>query len=266
MSDDLADLVLDGTAPFPARKAAGYALAQIGTLEAKRKLLPLTADKPDDPTFDLKGRHYGAIGPEERRSRIADRTYAATASNYYGAYAGFLSELDRGGFDARGHTIAGLGWAKQFASRRENYERTARIARRITIAALDEIDQPGVADTLAEMLIAASGTYADSPLTPPRHYSWDKEEEAISAPILSGSARCDAGFSKHLQRGPLAIRSLAYCQRNSRIADRKISRGYWRGRRRWTFRCHNETYAEMAGAISWMGNVACIEAWLAVQR
>ena len=55
MSDDLAELMLDGTAPLEVRKAAGYALVRIGTDEAKRRILPLTTGRPDDPTLDLKG-------------------------------------------------------------------------------------------------------------------------------------------------------------------------------------------------------------------
>ena len=55
MSDDLASLVLDSTAPLEARKAAGYALATIGTLAARQKLMPLIEDCPDDLNFDLKG-------------------------------------------------------------------------------------------------------------------------------------------------------------------------------------------------------------------
>lgn len=49
MSDDLASLMLDPTAPLQNRVSAGYALVKIGTPDARRRLLPLVTGGPDDP-------------------------------------------------------------------------------------------------------------------------------------------------------------------------------------------------------------------------
>jgi hypothetical protein len=57
--------------------------------------------------------------------------------------------------------LVGLAWARQFADSRSDFEHTVRIARRIAIASLAEIDQPGVADALADMLCGGPGL-ADS--------------------------------------------------------------------------------------------------------
>src|SRR5262249_20184861 len=55
MSDNLAELMLDTIVPMESRRAAGYALARIGTPAARSRIRPLIDDYLQDPELDLKG-------------------------------------------------------------------------------------------------------------------------------------------------------------------------------------------------------------------
>ncbi len=270
MSDDLANLMLDENAPFSARKEAGYALAKIGTPEAKRKTLPLTADCRDDANLDLKGLALrcnwpeGMTVPDLLKSLVPPRV-----DNYHGAYDGFLLQLDESGFDARGFAIAGLAWAKQFAGRQNDYEHVVRIARRIAIASLDDLDRPGVADALADLIIDAAHTYSDSPLTQPRPiYSWDRKEDvAEPAPVLLERSEerrklLDTLAAREFEKFKLwhaaeATPGLLTIEDFPWLLERATSSAFSMQQR--------ANYVEFAWAISWGNSVSCIEAWLAVR-
>ena len=81
----------------------------------------------------------------------------------YGAYEGFLLELDRDGFAATGHLAAGLHWAKAQTSDSPDTNAMQRIAMRIAQAALHHLNDPLVARELTALLNAWARHYT-SPL------------------------------------------------------------------------------------------------------
>jgi hypothetical protein len=213
MSDALADLMLDPTAPLQSRKAAGYALSKIGTPESRRRLIPLIAGSADDPEMELKGLSLQCNWPEN--ISVPDLLAAMKPradSNYSGAYDGFLLHLEHSGFDARGHRLQGLQWARQFARKGGDHEWTNRIAKRIAIASLDEIDQPGVAQALADLILDAADAHDGSPLSPPRRYSAERAM-GEEVPVLSTKPAARAALGDALAARTAENRDLWWAAR-----------------------------------------------------
>jgi hypothetical protein len=269
MSDDLADLVLDVTAPQHTRTSAGYALAKVGTAGARRRLLPLTAGGLDNPDFELKGLALRCNWPDGLT--VPELLAAVTqprASRYYGAYESFIFALDHEGFEARGHRLAGLAWARQFVRRQGDAEATVRIARRIAIASLDEIDEPGVAEALTKLILDAAEAHVGSPLEPPRRFSLGMKEPENEPPVLAG---------KPAVRRKLIDALAAYASK-----DRDL---WWTARGTpgllvpddfpWLLQqatnlslpmSQRENYAELARMLPWSDSIAGVEAWLAARE
>jgi hypothetical protein len=269
MGDDLAGLVLDPIAPLEARKAAAYALVKVGTREARSRLRPLIEDHPDDPDFDLKGLALRCNWPDGLT--VDELLHAITpprTRNYHGAYAGFLLVLDHERFDARGHRGAGLRWARPFVRQDLDYDSAGRIAKRIAIASLDEIDDPGIAAALADLLLEAAESYGGAPLTPPHRYDWAGEEPEERTAMLD--------------RRPSVRRKLLAAIATRASKDSKL---WWAAREApgllvaddfpWLLERavdsalpmpEREAYAELARMLPWGDRVDCIEAWLAVRE
>ena len=153
LSDDLADLVLDSAAPMTMRIAAGYALGECGDTMARERLKPLIAGLPEDDADQLKGIALRCSWPDHMST--SDMLKALTARrrpSLYGAYAGFLAELDRDEFAAAGHLTAGLRWAQTQSSDLSGAGDMHRIAMRIAQAALHELDDPAVERELITLL------------------------------------------------------------------------------------------------------------------
>ena len=153
LSDDLADLVLDSAAPMPIRAAAGYALRECGHQSARQRLKPLIAGLPEDQEDELKGVALRCNWPDHLST--PDLLHALTARrrpSLYGAYEGFLLELERDEFVAAGHLPAGLRWAKAQASDLRDSDVMHRIAMRIAQAALHQLDDPAVSSELIPLL------------------------------------------------------------------------------------------------------------------
>src|SRR5439155_25509196 len=103
LSEPLADLVLDTTAPLGARQSAGYGLSRFGTGPARARLKPLIAGGADDPNQDLKGIALRCNYPE--RLTVPELLAALTPQRrrtYGGAYSSFLYQLDSEHFDSTG--------------------------------------------------------------------------------------------------------------------------------------------------------------------
>ena len=269
MGDDLASLVLDPIAPLEARKAAGYALAKVGTREARSRLLPLIEDHPEDSDSDLKGLALRCNWPDGLTvDELLQAITPPRARNYHGAYAGFLLMLDHERFDARGHRAAGLRWAKPFVRQDLDYDSAGRIARRIAIASLDEIDDPDIAAGIADLLLEAAESYGGSPLVPPSRYDWAGEEPEERTAMLD-------------QR-PSVRRKLLAALATRTAKDSKL---WWAARETpgllvpddfpWLLERavdsalpmpEREAYAELARIIPWDDRVDCIEAWLAARE
>lgn len=265
MSDELAALALDKVAPFHPRVSAGYALAKFGTLEAKRRLLPLLSDSADDPDLELKGLALRCNWPESMSvPELLDALKPRADRSLHGAYDGFLYELDRTGFDARGHRLRGLEWAQDFMDRRRDYEPSVRIAKRVAIAAVDEIDEPGIAAGLAKLLLETAKAHEDSPLVPPRDYGSD--DKTSPPPILASrtearrkliDAVCSiAEDDDHawlvVHNTPSFIVPEDFEWLLNRATDTSLSMPQ---------RAH---YVEVARYLPWMESPSCVDAWLKV--
>lgn len=267
MSDDLATLMLDTTAPMHPRKSAGYALANFGTAAAKRRLMPLISGAADDLDLDLKGLALRCNWPEN--VSVPDLLAAITPSrarNYHGAYAGFLYSLDHDGFNASGHRVQGLSWAHEFVRRGGDYEPTVRIAKSIAVAALDEIDEPGVADALASLLITTIAVHASSPFIPAREHGVDAEQR--SRPIFEGRmavrrklidavaaiapADSHVWWIGHETPGFLVLEDFPWLL--SRAADVDLPMR------------QRQHYVELARMLPWVDSIDCVEAWLVVRE
>jgi hypothetical protein len=266
MSDDLAGLVLDSTAPLQTRKSAGYALAKFGTAAARRRLLPLVRGGADDPDFDLKGLALRCNWPDHLSvPELLAALGPGPRTNYHGAYDGFLHELDYNGFDARGYRLQGLEWARPFARRNREYAWTTNLVRRIAIGSLDELETPGIADALAELILDAAQAHAGSPLQPPHRFSLQRETGAPATPILS-------------TKPPNVRRGLVDALASRATKDREL---WWAARETpgllvledfpWLLEraldtvlpmAQRENYAELARMLPWMDSVTAVEAWL----
>lgn len=268
MGDDLADLVLDTAAPLGARKSAGYALARIGTPAARRRLLPFIQDRPDDPDFDLKGLALRCNWPDGLG--VSDLLAALTPernTSYHGAYAGYLFSLDREGFDASGDRLAGLRWAQRSRRRLDDYGPVMRIAHRIAVASLDEIDQPGILDGLADLLLAAAEAHSRSPLRPSPDFSVAAKKNDEQTSVLAGRSEVRRKLIDALvSRAPEGSALWWAAQETPGLL---IPEDFpWLLERATTATipvAQRENYAELAQMLPWENSVASVEAWLAAR-
>ena len=166
MSDDLADLVCDGTAPLQSRVAAGYALLRCGTDAACGQLKQLLPDPADDDRDQLRGIALQCNWPDRLSVReLLDALKVESSSSFHGSYAAFLWKLDHGGFAAAGDVAHGLRWAKTRCSDLGSVDVSHRLATRIAHAALWELDDADVAVELVSLLIRWVARH-QSPLAP----------------------------------------------------------------------------------------------------
>ncbi len=270
MSDDLATLALDPKAPLQNRKAAGYALAKFGTPDACHRLLPLLAGGSEDPDFELKGLALRCNWPD--RLTVPDLLNALVSSprtNYHGAYDGFLHELDHQGFDARGFRLQGLEWARPFSRHNREYAWTTNLVRRIAIGALDEIEVPGIAEALAEMILDAAQAHAGSPLQSPNRFSLNRDTGSLRQPMLSlKPATVRRRLIDALAARATEQRAIWWAARETPgllvlddfpwLLERAVDTAVPMPQR--------ENYAELAGLLPWMESAAAVDAWLKVRE
>lgn len=165
LDEDLADLVLDPSAPLHPRVSAGYALARSGGREQRRRLKRLIAGSPEDPNDELKGLALRCNWPEDLTTReVLGALHPGSGRAFLGAYFGFLAIVDQAGFDASDDRLAGLGWTKDVLQSERTSDPTVRIGRRIAHGALCEIDDPTIAGALADLLLESARLHAGSPL------------------------------------------------------------------------------------------------------
>lgn len=268
MSEDLATLTLDSTAPLGVRVKAGYALLQMGLPAARHRLKPLIGGSPEDVQLELKGVALRCCWPD---AMTADELFAALKPegerHFAGAYEHFLYTLDEQGFDASGHRLAGLAWARQYAGDRE-FQTGTRLAKHIARAALKEVTAPGIADALAELVIEAAKSHGDSPLSPLRRVRLDAGAKEEDSPLQSASeeirrALIDAILRKTqdesdifwvVHETPGLVRLTDFPWLLSRAIDTSLDDASRRG------------YARLARGLPWLGNGDCMEAWFAVRE
>jgi hypothetical protein len=175
MSHDLADITLDPTAPLQARTSAGYVLTEIGSAEAKRRLLPLISGDADDQDLELKGLALTCNWQSEVTvPQLLKVLTPPTRKSYYGAYQAFLSILVRENFNAAGNRLEGLIWAQRYVYDESGLSATSGIVKNIATAALSDLDDPLISKALVELILKSVKTHSESPLMPDRHFGIDK--------------------------------------------------------------------------------------------
>ena len=165
MSDALADLVLDSTAPLHSRASAGYTLRECGTDAARKRLKPLVAGLPEDDHDELKGIALQCNWPDRLSTpELFEALTRRRRRSFFGAYVGFLHGLveAEGSFDA-GHVAAGLRWANGLTSEPSDTDPLHRFGMRIAHAALRDLDDPEIATGLVS-LMRRWEQYGKSPL------------------------------------------------------------------------------------------------------
>ncbi len=270
MSDDLASLMLDPAAPLQNRRSAGYTLVEIGSPEARRRLLPLIAGDSHDRSLDLKGLTLLCNWPDQLS--VPELLAALTLlpkSNVVGPYNWFLHKLAADGFDVRGYSRRALQCARSLVGPDGELSSTIDVIRRIAIGSLAELDVPGVADALADLILDTAEVYAKSVLTPPHHDSGEENGAAPAPPIL---------HSKPLMVRRRLIESLAA----RTTAERDL---WWAARHTpgllavedfpWLIRravdpavpmTQRANYAEFASMLPWRDSRAGVEAWLGARE
>ena len=186
LGDDLADLVLDTTVSLAVRVIAAYALQECGDATARRRLKPLIGGVSEDVDDELKGIALSCNWPDHLSTR--DLLKALTPrrrSTLYGAYEDFLVSLDREGFAAEEHVVAGLQWARTRDAEAGEADPLNRIAMRIAQKALEELDDPVVARELTAFL-RRSAEHHTSPLVWLPEKGWgpgSTDEQKAKAPL-----------------------------------------------------------------------------------
>ena len=270
LSEPLADLVLDATAPLGARESAGHALSRFGTPAARARLKPLIAGSPDDPNENLKGIALRCNYPE--RLTVPELLAALTPlrrRTYGGAYSSFLYSLDSEQFDASGFLVEGLAWARSVvrADPTADSDSRTRIARRIARASLHELGDSEVEAGLSALLLQASRLYAPSPLSLPRgllaaNEAADGQQSILNEPddvrrrlfaliVRDASERSEIYWMVREPARLLAPTDLQWLL--ARAVDDSLSMRDRAG------------YAELARMVPWEDEAKCVDQWLAVR-
>lgn len=270
MSDSLAELALDSSAPMQPRKSAGYALVSFGTHEARRRLRPLLERSDEDPEYDLKGLALRCLWPQDLTTpELLAVMTPRRMDAHYGAYDGFFYELDRTGFSAEGHLIEGLQWARQHIRQHGDHDPAVRIAKRIAHRAIKDLPDPGIAGALADLLLDCGKVYADSPLNPiGEHDVFARKEKSVEPAPLEGHktarrAIIDAIVAKEAEQSGLwwimhHTPGLASVEDFPWLIDRAVDPHRPMVQR--------QQYAELTRTLQWYDDRSSVEAWLVARE
>ena len=269
MSGDLADFVLDSTAPIRVRHSAGYALARFGTRDARRRLKPLIAGVAEDSNLILKGLALRCNWPDDITTpELLAALVPRTDHSHYGAYESFIHEVDHSDFDAAGFTVQGLQWAQRFVRRQAgDHDPAIRIVKRIAHRAVRELGEPGVRDALVELLISFAQAHAGSPLSKiARANVLDSEEEDVPSaiPVDADTRRTliDALVAKspdestlwwiaHESPGLVVLADFPW------LLERAIGVALPMSLRK--------RYVSLNSLVQWRDDFQCVESWIAVR-
>lgn len=163
-SRELADLVLDPSAPMRCRSTAGHLLRRLGNADAKARLLPLARGEPGDEHHDLIGHAVACNWPERLGARQVLDALGRDRGNVVGSYESMLWHLEERGFCAADDLAAGLLWARGAHSAVGQHDAEHRIAIRIAHEAFGRLDEPGVLGDLTDLLVAWQGGAHSFPL------------------------------------------------------------------------------------------------------
>jgi hypothetical protein len=267
MSDDLAELALDSQAPIEARRAAGYALHRMGTTNARTRLRPLINDHDADPDLDLKGLALWCNWPHSLSATELLHAVKPHHTNRSGAYEGFLIDLDRSGFDAAGNRLAGLVWSLDFIHPDSDILPAGRIAKRIAIASVDELEHAGMASALIDVILASATNHGHSPLTLTSYTDLDGAEAESPPPVLEGKRAARRILLDELAGRTLDGSMLWLVKQNTPalvleedfpwLLERATTENLPMDRRL--------RYVQLAKTLPWLKTAENVEAWLALR-
>ncbi len=269
MSDDLADLILDPTAPLHPRKAAGYALLKFGTSAARDRLKPLIAGVPGDEHNELRALAVRCNWPNRLTvPELLDALTPRLTRSFHGAYEGLLWELDHEGFDAEGYRAQGLKWARRNFSSLGGTDPSHRIAARIVHAAVRELDGPEMADALVDVMLHCAAAHMDSPLGPLQKtgYHVGHQESELPAPLPENTGSRRLLIDRLAKRVPdpkdvwwTARKTPGLCSLDDfewlleRATDETLSLEV------------RQNYVEIARWLPWHRHRRCVRAWKCVR-
>ena len=152
MQDDLSNIALDSTEPRELRTNAAYAIARIGSDNAKKRLKPLLESPPsDDPDDELKGCALRALWPGEHHGRrVISILRQPSNDSLIGAYHMFLS-YDLPKQIQKAHLTAALDWLESQPSRHELPFAFRNLIDAIIDKAWDCVDEPDVLAKFARL-------------------------------------------------------------------------------------------------------------------
>ncbi|HXD17175.1 MAG TPA: hypothetical protein VN654_09165 [Vicinamibacterales bacterium] len=264
MSDDLADLALDPTAPIHARVSAGYALAEFGTDASRVRLKPLIVRGPDDPAGELKGLALRSNWPAHLTTAELFNALTPPPKRFYiGAYSSFIAVIDRSDFSAHGHVPEGLDWLRRYFDDVGGLEGVERVAARITRAAVQELNDAAVAERLAALLVAIAAKHSDSPLGSERHqrsahggdsdsipWTAERRRALIDALVETGSGT-EVWWVAHDTRGLLVSADFRWLLQRATDGILPLEQ--------------RTLYADVARMVPWEDSSDNIDAWLKVR-
>ncbi len=143
LSGLFAELALDGHAPLQLRTSAANALAAVGDLEMKRRLIPLATGVPEDVDDDLKGAALHALWPLVLgTSEILQHLTRRRRPNLFGSYHRFLVRFPEEALDADIPLL--LRWIAGFGKSYLRSHSFGELASRILDRAWSLADRPEV--------------------------------------------------------------------------------------------------------------------------
>ena len=264
MSNALADLALDSSAPLHARTSAGRALLKCGTTGACERLKPLVGGLPEDDHDQLKGIALQCNWPDRLSPpELFNALTAKRRPSFNGTYAVFLYELDADGFPPAGHVAAGVRWATSLSSKPIDTDSLHRLCMRIAHAALRELDDPEIASGLVS-LMRYWMKFWKSPLAPLREDSHDARSND-SAPLYAARRvrrrlieRLAESVASSKELRTLASRTPGL--RHEEDFQWLLQRGC-DGEQTMAVR---ENYLEIAAFLPWQWRPGDVDAWLRV--
>lgn len=185
---ELADLMLDPSAPINARKDAGHALLDIGSPEVFERIKALITDDLVTSDEELKGIALRANWPDNLTCReVLAALSPRQRQSFHGNYAHFQWRLVEFEFDAAGCRISGLRWAyQQFSTLNNDFEPLYKIAQKILHSALNHLGNKAVAREVLKIIEDSSRSCRNSPFRAIRDsVSRKSKDQQTSHPLKS---------------------------------------------------------------------------------
>jgi hypothetical protein len=200
-----AALALDRSEQMDVRIDAARLVARVGTEVERRQLTPLAVEPlAEDADDNLKGNALRAAWPHLTPTQLFTALTPPKRGNYSGAYEGFhrelaeelQTEISRGGPDAKGYVLAGLGWHARVGGLGPGF---GSLATTLVTGALGHLPDPDV--LLAVATLVRQRFARHQPLVDPEErVAFDHafaahpgSRLALVAAVLAGAAEADGG-------------------------------------------------------------------------